>query len=834
MSRRRPDLSINQQVWLAFSATALLLALVVIQVLLGLARIRDLRSGQLALLATRGQVMDSLERAVLAQGLAEDFHADTGTPAARDDLEKAVALTHVRLAELQRLPVSDDERTLVAQVLELSQRYHHAGQALAAGIGRHDSAHRELNELIAALRDYSSLLSERIGRSRAAVDSLQTETERTLLALVAAVLVLTSGTAVLTARGVRRPARDLIAATRRLVAGDYGPALALGAVTPASARNELQQLSSSFAQMAVELRQREERLAMGARFAGLCGSHLDPAALCDAALSELVAHVQAELGAIYLVNEELSLLRRQSTYALDGAVETLGLGEGIPGQAARTRATIVVRDVPAESAFAVRLGFDRVSPRALAAVPMVMQERVLGVIVVGCLRDLEAHCVAFLEQAARQLAVSVDNALTHRRVQELAVELQDRNRELQARHEERDEAEQALRESDRRKDEFLALLSHELRNPLTPLRNNLFLLHRAPPGSPQAEQALAVIDRQITHLVFLVDDLLDMARISRGMIRLQCSEVELTPLLRDAAQDAESLFAGRGVRLQLQLPGGTVVVHADPMRLTQVIGDLLHNAGKFTPADGLVTLGLDADVDKRVARIWVRDTGVGIDAATLPRLFEPFAQADPTLARTTGGLGLGLTLVRRLVELHGGTVTGFSEGLGHGSQFTVELPLTEARAPTPAGDEAIRRTPRRVLVIEDNADAAESLRSVLEFMGHEVRLAGDGRTGLQVAREFEPEIVFCDIGLPQMDGYAVARALRAEGKLRDTFLVAMTGYAQPEDQRRAAEAGFHEHVAKPPSIERLEDLLARAALAWSETRPTVPGSDADTWRARRG
>jgi two-component system CheB/CheR fusion protein len=380
-----------------------------------------------------------------------------------------------------------------------------------------------------------------------------------------------------------------------------------------------------------------------------------------------------------------------------------------------------------------------------------------------------------------------------------------------------------LRECDQRKDEFLALLSHELRNPLTPLRNNLFLLHRAPPGSSQAAQALTVLDRQISHLVFLVDDLLEVGRISRGVIRLQCSDVDLVPLLRDAAQDAETLFAGRGVQLQLQIPAGAVVVHADPMRLTQVVGNLLHNAGKFTPADGMVTLGLDADAVRRVAHIWVRDTGVGIDVACLPRLFEPFTQAAPSLARSGGGLGLGLTLVRRLVELHGGSVSGFSEGLGRGAQFTVELPLTEARPAAPISEEAVRRAPRRVLVIEDNADAAESLRSVLEFMGHRVQLAGDGRTGVQRAREFEPEIVFCDIGLPQMDGYAVARALRAESKLRDVFLVAMTGYALPEDQRKAAEAGFHEHVAKPPSIERLEDLLARASLAWSETGPRSGG-----------
>jgi two-component system, chemotaxis family, CheB/CheR fusion protein len=237
----------------------------------------------------------------------------------------------------------------------------------------------------------------------------------------------------------------------------------------------------------------------------------------------------------------------------------------------------------------------------------------------------------------------------------------------------------------------------------------------------------------------------------------------------------------------------------------------MHNAAKFTPANGEVTLALERSPGRNGARLSVRDTGTGMDPDLLSHVFDPFFQGDQSLARMQGGLGLGLALVKALVEMHGGSVGAASDGPGRGSTFTVELPLSVVERESTPPPILLQRARRRVLVIEDNPDAASSLRGVLELLGHCVETATDGRMGVSRAREFRPEVVFCDIGLPEMDGYAVARALRNEAQLRDAVLVAMTGYAQPDDRRRATEAGFHEHLAKPPSIERLEEVMSRVA-----------------------
>jgi two-component system CheB/CheR fusion protein len=370
-----------------------------------------------------------------------------------------------------------------------------------------------------------------------------------------------------------------------------------------------------------------------------------------------------------------------------------------------------------------------------------------------------------------------------------------------------------LCEANRRKDEFLATLSHELRNPLAPLHSSLYLLRRAEPGSDQANRMMAIMDRQLGHLTALTNDLLDVTRISRGKITLQCSTLDLCALVRSAADDNRALFASHALRLALEVPTEPLSVYADPARLAQVIGNLVHNAAKFTPADGEVAVTLARSPGQESARLIVRDTGTGIAPELLPQVFEPFLQGDQSLARSQGGLGLGLALVRALVEMHGGNVEAASDGPGRGSTFTVELPLCKVERESTPPPTLLQRTRRRVLVIEDNLDAANSLRGVLEMLGHWVETASDGHLGLSRAREFRPEVVFCDIGLPEMDGYAVARALRQEVQLRNALLVAMTGYAQPEDKRRATEAGFHEHVAKPPSIERLEEVLSRAGLS---------------------
>jgi signal transduction histidine kinase/CheY-like chemotaxis protein len=362
-----------------------------------------------------------------------------------------------------------------------------------------------------------------------------------------------------------------------------------------------------------------------------------------------------------------------------------------------------------------------------------------------------------------------------------------------------------LRESDRRKSAFLAVLSHELRNPLAPIANAIHLLARVPPGSEQAARARAVIERQTSQLTRLVDDLLDLTRIERGKVDLKPEVVDLREIVRRTCDDYRVTFEQRGVELHVTAPARPVTVRGDPARLAQVIGNLLHNAAKFTPTGGVVTVVVGQAAGR--AELRVRDTGIGFAADRLGQLFEPFGQVDQGLARTGGGLGLGLSLVKGLVEMHGGTAAGASAGPGHGAEFVVTLPL--------APDAAASRTPevrkppsRSIVIIEDNADAAATLADLLALDGHQVQVASDGRTGVELVRRVRPDLVFCDIGLPDLSGYEVARALRGDEALRATRLVALSGYAQPEDRERSREAGFDAHLAKPPGIDAVNAVLA--------------------------
>ena len=381
---------------------------------------------------------------------------------------------------------------------------------------------------------------------------------------------------------------------------------------------------------------------------------------------------------------------------------------------------------------------------------------------------------------------------------------------------ERKHGEQALLAADRRKDEFLAVLSHELRNPLAPMWNALSVLDRSDPAGDAALRARAVLHRQLAHLSRLVDELLDLTRISRGKIQLRRAPLSLADVVRRAADDHRSLFSEAGVALDVRLPEAPVPVSGDATRLTQIVGNLLQNAAKFTPRDGHVLLELTTR--ERDALLRVRDTGVGMDAEMLARLFEPFAQAEASLERSRGGLGLGLALVRRLVELHGGHVWAHSDGPGAGAEFVIRLPVAppapeRAPAPQPAAP-----APRRVLVVDDNVDAAETLRDLLSLSGHDVSVAHDGEAAVARALALRPDVVFCDIGLPRLDGYGVARACRADPSTRGAYLVALTGYALPEDLRRAAEAGFDEHLAKPPPLAAIEAAVARAPASVPATR----------------
>lgn len=369
-----------------------------------------------------------------------------------------------------------------------------------------------------------------------------------------------------------------------------------------------------------------------------------------------------------------------------------------------------------------------------------------------------------------------------------------------------------LEETDERRSRFLALLSHELRNPLAPIRNSVYVLERVGPGTGPIARARETIDRQARHLTRLVDDLLDLGRIEHGKMQLHVALFDLGALVRRVAEDHRELFAGAGVKLEVTVPEEPIEIAADSARVVQMIGNLLGNAAKFTPPGGHAEIALRREAAS--AEIVVRDTGAGMSREVLSTIFEPFVQADQTLARSRGGLGLGLALTRVLASLHQGTIEAHSEGPGRGSQFVVRLPVSIALPERAAEPE--RRHPhppaalaRRILVIEDNPDAAESLKAALELDGHFVEVALSGNEGLEKARAFWPDVILCDLGLPGLDGYEVARAIKAGGAASAPgCLVALSGYGQPEDIERARQAGFDRHMLKPPNMADLNRLLA--------------------------
>ncbi len=366
---------------------------------------------------------------------------------------------------------------------------------------------------------------------------------------------------------------------------------------------------------------------------------------------------------------------------------------------------------------------------------------------------------------------------------------------------------EALQERERQLNEFLAMLGHELRNPLTAIVNALALM-RSKPAAEKAE-VLSVLERQSVHLSRIVDDLLDVGRITRGKIALKKEIVDLNDLVSRALDACRPTIDARGHDVELRLASDALPVDADSTRLLQIVQNLVGNATKYTPPGGRITVTVERDADKAV--LGVRDTGIGIPADLLPRVFDLFVQGDRSLDRTDGGLGIGLTLVKRLVELHGGSVGAASNGPEKGSEFTVRLPLMRgrevARGRPGEAVEALPSTRRRLLVVDDNRDSANTLAALLETMGHEVWTAYDGASAVSTAANFHPDAVFLDIGLPGMNGYEVAQKLRGCPDLAGTTLIAFTGYGQDEDRRRVLQAGFDYHVVKPAGAAELAKIV---------------------------
>ncbi|WP_119154084.1 ATP-binding protein [Caldimonas tepidiphila] len=371
-------------------------------------------------------------------------------------------------------------------------------------------------------------------------------------------------------------------------------------------------------------------------------------------------------------------------------------------------------------------------------------------------------------------------------------------------------AEEGLREASRRKDEFLATLAHELRNPLAPIRTGVQILRLRPEVSQAAHRTLETMERQIAHMVRLVDDLLDVSRISVGKVELRREMVSVRSVVDSAIEAIRPSIEGGDHELVLRLPDNTLCVHGDATRLAQVIGNLLHNAARYTPRGGRIELSVRRAGDEAV--IEVRDNGIGIPPDMLSRVFEMFTQVRQNALPAQGGLGIGLSLARQLVGLHQGRIEAESGGPGTGALFRVTLPLAHAGAASgPAGDtkvvpDAAPACPT-VLVVDDNVDAADSLAAMLELLGHETRIAYGGQEALEIARQWLPRCVFCDIGMPGMDGYEVARRLRADAQIRDTVLVALTGWGSAEDRRRAQQAGFDRHLTKPVDLAHVRQIL---------------------------
>ncbi len=397
---------------------------------------------------------------------------------------------------------------------------------------------------------------------------------------------------------------------------------------------------------------------------------------------------------------------------------------------------------------------------------------------------------------------------SERLTRELEQRVADRTAELQLAVSKQSELAERLRDADRRKDEFLALLAHELRNPLAPVRNAAAVLKEKGSDDPQLVWCHEVIERQTRHLARLVDDLLDVSRITHGRIKLRPERVDLATILAAAVETCRPVIEERRHELTQALPGDPLLLEGDRERLTQVVSNLLHNAAKYQDPGGRIELAVRREADEAV--ITVRDHGLGISGLMLPQVFDLFSQEERSSDHAQGGLGVGLSLVKTLVDLHGGSVLALSDGAGAGSTFVVRLPLLPADAdeetPTAAERGGASAKPRRILVVDDNRDSADSLAMLLRLGGHEVWVAHDGPKALEMAALIQPGTLIVDIGLPGMDGYEVCRRVREMGFV-DARMIALTGYGQERDRQRAQAAGFDFHAVKPLAIPELTKLI---------------------------
>ncbi|HEX8825520.1 MAG TPA: response regulator [Archangium sp.] len=558
---------------------------------------------------------------------------------------------------------------------------------------------------------------------------------------------------------------------------------------------ELARLVSEKEQAQTALHESNVRLRLLADTASRLLKGTDGRPLLDSVYHQLSEHLGLEVFMGYLAQEGNNALLLSSYSGLSlgqlPRLERLEPGQGVAGHVAAELHRWVL-DGGAAANGPVPDAAPEVGLSALACYPLLSQGRALGTLAFGTRtpRVFTEDELSLMQGVCDQVAVAL----------------------------ERERLIAALRDADRRKDEFLAMLAHELRNPLAPVRHALEVFRLRMWQDDIIQRTIASADRQVAHMTRLVDDLLDVSRITRGKVELKPLPVTLTDLVEGAVQACEPIVTQRHHELTVSLPEETLMLNVDPTRMTQVVANLLHNAAKYTPAGGRIHLKAERQGDELM--LSVRDSGIGLKPEMLHRVFDLFVQVDPGNDRAQGGLGLGLTLVRSLVEMHGGSVSARSEGLTKGSEFTVRLPLppempaalaltTSTKAAAASG----RLQPLHILLVEDNTDIRETLRDLLELHGHRVDEASDGRSAVDMVLSHRPQVALVDIGLPELDGYKVAELVRASAGGADTRLVALTGYGHADDRKRALEAGFDAHLVKPVSSDDLSQVLKKLCTA---------------------
>lgn len=536
----------------------------------------------------------------------------------------------------------------------------------------------------------------------------------------------------------------------------------------------------------------EERTALLLEAATVLLATDEPDAMLRSLFAKIGPHLNLDTYFNYMVNESRTALKLASCIGIPDdvarSIENLAFGQAICGTVAQHRQAIVATFIQQSDDPKAQLvkGF---GIRAYACNPLMAGEQLLGTLSFASRsRDRFSEPeLEFLQTICRYVSSAYERL-------RLIKQLQD---------------------ADRRKDEFLATLAHELRNPLAPLSNGLHLLKLAGDDPELIEESRGMMERQIGQMVRLIDDLLDLSRISRGKVVLRKERAELMAIVRQAIETARPVIEQRDQELTLSLSGRVIFVDADVTRLSQVFANLLNNAAKYTDRGGRIRLSVDSDGNEAVVR--VRDNGIGIPAEMLPRVFEMFTQVDQSLEKAQGGLGIGLSLVKGLVELHGGAVEASSAGRGAGSEFTVRIPALAATEPAPRAtsnsDVGATSAKSRILVVDDNRDAAISLAMMLKVMGNDTQLAHDGVEAVEVATNFRPDVVVLDIGMPRMNGYDACRRIREQDWGSSALMIALTGWGQEEDKRRSEEAGFDAHLVKPANLAALRELICAKAPA---------------------